>query len=82
MQLNIPPDLESLINKRLSTGAYANADEVLRCALEAQDSAEHQFLVSHIEEGYLQAEKGMLVEGDQARQQIQAMKEYWRSSRR
>ena len=40
MQLNVPPDLETLINKRLSGGGYANAEDVLRRALEAQDAEE------------------------------------------
>jgi hypothetical protein len=40
MQLNIPPDLEMLINKRLSSGGYASVEDVLRRALEAQDAEE------------------------------------------
>jgi Arc/MetJ-type ribon-helix-helix transcriptional regulator len=40
MQLNLPPDLETLIQKRLSSGAYTNAEDVLRRALEAQDAEE------------------------------------------
>jgi Arc/MetJ-type ribon-helix-helix transcriptional regulator len=40
VQLTVPPDLETLINKRLSSGAYANAEEVLRRALETQDAEE------------------------------------------
>jgi hypothetical protein len=40
MQLNVPPDLETLINKRLSSGSYATAEDVLRRALEAQDAEE------------------------------------------
>ena len=40
MQLNVPPDLETLINKRLSSGRYATAEDVLRRALEAQDADE------------------------------------------
>lgn len=40
MHLNLPPDLETLVNKRLSTGAYADAEDVLRRALEAQDAEE------------------------------------------
>jgi Arc/MetJ-type ribon-helix-helix transcriptional regulator len=57
MQLNLPPDLETLINKRLSSGAYANAEEVLRHALEAQDAEEswtdeeRRALSAHIEPG-------------------------------
>jgi hypothetical protein len=30
MEKNVLPDLESLINKRLSSGAYANAEDMLR----------------------------------------------------
>lgn len=76
MQLNLPPDLETLINKRLSSGAYANAEEVLRDALEAQDAEEswtdeeRRALSAHIEEGYQQAERGHLIDGDQARRDI------------
>jgi Arc/MetJ-type ribon-helix-helix transcriptional regulator len=59
MQLNVPPDLESLIKKRLASGGYANAEEVLRRALEAQDAEEswtdeeRRVLSSHIEQGFL-----------------------------
>ena len=84
MQLNVPPDLETLINKRLSSGAYANAEDVLRHALEAQDAEEswtdeeRQALSAHIEEGYLQAERGELIDADLARRDIQGMKDRWR----
>jgi Arc/MetJ-type ribon-helix-helix transcriptional regulator len=87
MQLTFPPDLETLINKRLSSGGYANAEEVLRRALEAQDAEESLtdeercVLSAHIEEGYLQAERGELIHGAQARREIQTMKADWRSSR-
>lgn len=87
MQLNLPDDLERLINKRISTGAYTNAEDVLRRALEAQDAEEswtdeeRRALSAHIEEGYQQAEHGDLVDGAQARREIQAMKEKWREGR-
>ena len=87
MQLTVPPDLESLIHKRLSSGAYANAEEVLRRALEAQDAEEsctdeeRQALSAHIEEGFLQAERGELIGASEARSQIEAMKEDWRLGR-
>lgn len=88
MQLNVPSDLETLINKRLSSGAYTDVEDVLRRALEAQDAEEswtdeeRRVLSAHIEEGYLEAERGELIDGDQARREIQEMKEHWRSSRR
>lgn len=40
MHLNVPPDLEKLINKRLSSGAFADAEDVVRHALQAQDAEE------------------------------------------
>ena len=56
----------------------------LRRALEAQDAEENrtdeerQALSTHIEEGYLQAERGELIDGAQARREIQGMKDTWR----
>jgi Arc/MetJ-type ribon-helix-helix transcriptional regulator len=88
VQLTVPPDLESLINKRLASGGYANVEDVLRDALEAQDSGEswtdeeRLALSAHIEEGYVQAERGELIDGAQARLEIQALKDDWRLSRR
>ena len=87
MQLNVPPDLETLINKRLSSGGYTSAEDVLRRALEAQDAEEswtdeeRRALSSHIEEGYLQAERGELIDGTQARRELQAMKDNWHQER-
>ena len=40
MQLTIPNDLEILVKKRLATGAFATAEDVLRDALESQDDEE------------------------------------------
>jgi len=87
LQLNVPPDLEALINKRLSSGGYTNAEDVLRRALEAQDAEEswtdeeRQALSAHIEEGFLQAERGELTNSAQARCDIDAMKENWHHER-
>ena len=83
MQLNVPPGLETLIGKRLSSGGYTSIEDVLRRALEAQVAEENwtdeerRALSSHIEEGYLQAERGDLIDGAQARREIQAMKDNW-----
>jgi putative addiction module CopG family antidote len=88
MQLNVPPDLETLINKRLSSGGYTNAEDVLRRALEAQEAQENwtdeerQALSAHIEEGYLQAERGELTDETQARRDIEVMKDNWRLTKR
>ncbi len=64
MQFNVPPDLEILVNKRLFSGGYASVEDVFRRALEAQDAEqrwtdeERWALTSHIDEGFLQAERG------------------------
>jgi len=58
MQLNVPPDLETFINKRLSSSGYESVEDVLRRALEAQDAEEswteekRRALSAHIEESY------------------------------
>lgn len=88
MQLNLPPDLEKLIHKRLSTGGYQDAEDVLRRALETQDALESwsdeevRALSAGIDEGYRQAERGELIDGAQVRREIQAMKDDWRSTKR
>ena len=61
-------------------GERGHRGPVLRRALEAQDAEEswtdeeRRALSTHIEERYLQAERGELVDGAQARREIQAMK--------
>jgi Arc/MetJ-type ribon-helix-helix transcriptional regulator len=87
MQVNLPPDLESLVNKRLSSGGYSSVEDVFHHALEAQDAEEswtdeeRRALTAHIEEGFLQAERGDLIDGAQARREIQGMKDNWHQER-
>jgi Arc/MetJ-type ribon-helix-helix transcriptional regulator len=88
MQLTVPPDLETLINKRLSSGSYTSPEDVLRSALEAQDAEEElsgeeiRAFSVQIEEGYQQSERGEVIEAEQAQREIQAMKEIWLASRK
>jgi Arc/MetJ-type ribon-helix-helix transcriptional regulator len=87
MQVNLPPDLETLVNKRLSRGGYTSVEDVFRRALEAQDAEEswsdeeRRALAAHIEEGFLQAERGELIDGAQVRHEIQGMKDHWHQER-
>lgn len=87
MQINLPRDLETLVNKRLSSGAYESVEDVFRHALEAQDAEEsrtdeeRRALSAHVEEGFLQAQRGELIDGAQARRDIQEMKDNWRQGR-
>lgn len=88
MQLNLPHDLERLIEKRLASGAYSSVEDVLRRALEAQDAEEdwtpdeRRALSDRIEEGFAQSERNELIDAEHARRDIQALKESWRASRR
>jgi hypothetical protein len=42
---------------------------------------EQRAVLDHIDEGYLQAERGELIDSAQARQETQTMKANWRSSK-
>ena len=70
------------------SSGYPTAEDVLRRALEAQDAEEswtdeeRRASSADIEKGYLQAERGELVDGAQARRELQAMKDDWRLSKR
>jgi len=87
MQVNLPPDLETLVKKRLSSGGYESVEDVFRRALEAQDAEEswtdeeRRALTAHLEKGFLQAERSELIDGDQVRREIQAMKDNWHQQR-
>jgi Arc/MetJ-type ribon-helix-helix transcriptional regulator len=87
MQVNLPPDLETLVNKRLSGGGYASVEDVFRRALEAQDAEEswtpeeRRALTAHIEDGFQQAERGESIDSAQARREIQGMKDDWKRER-
>ena len=83
MRFDVPPDLETLVERRLASGGFADVEEVFRRALEAQDAEEswtdeeRAALSAHIEEGFLQAERGELIDGAQVRAEMQAMKSEW-----
>jgi Arc/MetJ-type ribon-helix-helix transcriptional regulator len=81
MQLTIPSDLEALIQKRLASGAFASAEEVLRRALEAQDDEENwteeerQPLDEKIDRALEQFATGPVYGPDEARRKLAAMRE-------
>ena len=49
---------------------------------ESWTDEERRVLAAPIEEGYLQALRGEMIDSDQARREIQAMKDEWRLSRK
>jgi Arc/MetJ-type ribon-helix-helix transcriptional regulator len=81
MQLNVPPDVEALVQKRLATGAFANAEDVIRCALEALDAEENwtdeerRALDEKIDWALKQVAAGQVYGPDEARRKLAAMRE-------
>ena len=94
MEVHFRPDLqEKLMHSAAKQGR--DADELVQDVLaryladearffEAVDSwmdDEQRAAMSHIEAGFLQAERGDLLNGAQARREIQGMKNNWRRER-
>lgn len=81
MQLNIPPDLQPLIDKRLSSGEYASAEEVFRRALEALEveetwnEEERRALDEKIDRALAQVGAGKIYGPEDARRKLAAMRE-------
>ena len=88
MQLTLlPPDLQTLVEKRLATGAYRDVEDVLRCALEAQEAEEswtdekRGAITAQIEKGYQQALRGDLLDSEKAWLDVDAQKDEWLARR-
>lgn len=81
MQLKIPSDMEALVQKRLASGAFANAEDVVRRALEVLDEeeswtdAERQTLDDKIDRALAQVAAGKTLGPEEARQKLAAMRE-------
>jgi hypothetical protein len=93
MEVHFAPDIqEKLVHSAAKQGR--DADELVQDVLaryladearffEAVDNwtdEERQAAMSHIEEGFLQAERGELIHGVQARREIEEMKDHWRQA--
>ena len=94
MEVNFSPDVqEKLVHSAAKQGRHADelVQEVLARYLadetrffEAVDNwtdEERHAAMSHIEEGFLQAERGESIHGAQARREIWGMKNNWRQAR-
>jgi hypothetical protein len=95
MEVHFPPAMqEKLVHSAAKQGRDADelVQEVLARyladearffeAVESWTDEERQAAMSHIEEGFLQAERGELIDGTQARREIQGMKDNWRQERK
>ena len=75
MTIDLKPEQQRVIDLAVRSGAYRNPDEVLDQAfeiirdqldLEEWMTANRETVAAHIEKGYLQAERGELIDGDEA----------------
>jgi antitoxin ParD1/3/4 len=84
MQIELhDPTSEALIQKRIASGAYANAEDVVRRALEVLDAEEtwtdeeRQALDVKIIRALDQLDRGEGISGEEARGQLQKRKAAW-----
>jgi Arc/MetJ-type ribon-helix-helix transcriptional regulator len=81
MQLNVPPDLEALVQKRLATGAFANAEDVIRRALETLEAEEswtgeeRRALDEKIDRALEQVASGQVYGPEEARRKLSSLRE-------
>jgi len=81
MTIHLDPELQALIQEDVERGAYRSADEFVARAVQMlheqeQWIAEHRVdIAAQVEHGFAQAERGELVDGDEAFRQLRARHE-------
>jgi putative addiction module CopG family antidote len=88
MKIELNPDDEQLIQKRLQSGAFHTIDEVIHDALTSQDAEENwlqenrEAIHTKISRGLAQLESGEKISGDLARARLQERKAAWLAERK
>ena len=84
MTINLRPEDEQIIQKRLQSGNFGSAEEVIHRALESLD-AEDEWLQENrvaieekIERGLAQLERGEGLSPEESRARLEARKAAWR----
>ena len=74
MHITLSLETERLLQRKLSSGEYRSADEVLLAALEALDAADHldQTAFDAIDRAEDQIERGQVREWKDVREQVRA----------
>jgi putative addiction module CopG family antidote len=84
MTVELSPEAEALIQRRLASGAFSSAEEVIERALESLAAeedwlAENRDLVaSQIQEGWDEAQRGELTSAEDVRAEMQRFKDDWK----
>lgn len=79
MNVNLTPELEELVQRKVHSGLYNNQSEVVREALrllarqDALQDARRMRLRSALDEGLEQADRGELLESAQVAEEMRAM---------
>ena len=87
MTVELRPEIEALIQKRIESGAFSSAEEVIERALEflgAQEDwlADHRDeIAARIQEGWDEAQGGELTDAETVRAEMQQFKENWKKQR-
>jgi antitoxin ParD1/3/4 len=84
MTIILQPEHDRLIAEALRSGAYQSSEEVIKRALELLHERDAWLAESRakIEEGYAAAQRGELIDGDQARAQMEEKKRAWVAEQR
>ena len=84
MTIILQPEHDQLIAEALRSGAYQSSEEVIKQALELLRERDAWLAESRaeIEEGYAAAQRGELIDSDQARSQMEEKKRAWVAEQR
>lgn len=78
MNVHLSPELEELVQRKMESGRYQSADDVVREALQLLDYHDEVVAVrkdgirEQIEEGWRSAKNGELIDGDEFFDQVDA----------
>jgi antitoxin ParD1/3/4 len=78
MNVQLPPDLSRLVESKVESGQYSDANEVIREALELMEQRDEGRSLSlrqfhdHLDDSLAQADSGSLVEGEPFMQSLLA----------
>jgi len=84
MTVELRPEIEALIQARLQSGAFSSAAEVIELALAFLSAEEdwladnHATISAQIQEGWDEALRGELTDGENVRIEMQQFKEDWK----
>ena len=78
MQVTLPPELELIVSRQLTSGKYQNAIEVIRTAIELLEQQEDIYrgrlaeLIQAAQVGWEASQRGEVVDGQIAMEQIRS----------